>query len=518
MLFTSLFNRHSFGTFSLTWGAVCLALMAQTVQAAPPPTAQPTPIRHVVLISIDGLHEFDMTRFIHDHPKSALAQLARQGVQYRQSFTPAPADSFPGLMALVTGGTPGQTGVFYDVSYDRALSPAGSDCHTTGAVAAFDEKVDRPGVDGGLPTIDPALLPRDPRRDCAPVYPHQYLRVNTVFNVIHAAGGYTAWTDKHPVYEIVNGPDGHGVDDLYTPEIGADAEGNLSAGEDKITASIHRTEAYDDGKMTAVLNELSGRTHDGSRAAPVPMLTGLNLQAVNVGQKTAGYRNAQGQPTPGLEGAIAHCDFELQRLRDTLAQQHLTQSTLVIVAAKHGNGPVAPGTVRRIDRTKLEAVIDHAAPEQTAQLTVDRGALLWLKSPADLPAVRAALLRHQAELGIDSILSGAALAQHFGVSIHDARLPDVMIKTGAGVIYVKPGDQKLAEHGGWRANDRHVALLIASPALANPGRVIHTSVSNTQVAPTILWSLGLPPAQLEAVAAGHVAPLPGLRWVSALHS
>ena len=34
------------------------------------------------------------------------------------------------MIALVTGALPKQTGVFYDDTWDRALSPAGSDCST----------------------------------------------------------------------------------------------------------------------------------------------------------------------------------------------------------------------------------------------------------------------------------------------------------------------------------------------------------------------------------------------------
>uniref|UniRef100_UPI002AD59ED8 alkaline phosphatase family protein n=1 Tax=Halothiobacillus sp. TaxID=1891311 RepID=UPI002AD59ED8 len=99
---------------------------ALTLACAPASHAAPvTPIQHVVLISIDGLHAFDLRHFIKTHPHSTLADLARHGVEYSQDFTPAPADSFPGLMALTTGGTPGQTGIYYDVSYDRALSPPG---------------------------------------------------------------------------------------------------------------------------------------------------------------------------------------------------------------------------------------------------------------------------------------------------------------------------------------------------------------------------------------------------------
>ena len=53
--------------------------------------------------------------------------------------------------------------------------------------------------------IDPALLPVDPRT-CTPVYPHSYLKVNTVFEVLRAHGLRPAWSDKHPAYDILQGP------------------------------------------------------------------------------------------------------------------------------------------------------------------------------------------------------------------------------------------------------------------------------------------------------------------------
>jgi len=54
---------------------------------------------------------------------------------------------------------------------------------------------------------------------CVPVFPHQFVKVNTIFEVIRAHGGQTAWSDKHPAYDIVNGPSGKGVQDLFTPEV-----------------------------------------------------------------------------------------------------------------------------------------------------------------------------------------------------------------------------------------------------------------------------------------------------------
>jgi hypothetical protein len=52
------------------------------------------------------------------------------------------------------------------------------------------------------------------------VWPWNFVRTNTIFGVIHAAGGYTAWSDKHPAYSAVSGPgNGSNLDDYYSPEI-----------------------------------------------------------------------------------------------------------------------------------------------------------------------------------------------------------------------------------------------------------------------------------------------------------
>jgi predicted AlkP superfamily pyrophosphatase or phosphodiesterase len=63
-------------------------------------------IRHVLLISVDGLHALDVSNYVSNHPGSALAELSRAGVTYTGAHTPANSDSFPRLLALVTGGSP----------------------------------------------------------------------------------------------------------------------------------------------------------------------------------------------------------------------------------------------------------------------------------------------------------------------------------------------------------------------------------------------------------------------------
>src|SRR5205807_6624862 len=106
--------------------------------------AQSNNIQHVLLISVDGLHALDVSRYIESHPHSALAELASHGVTYTNARTPANSDSFPGLLALVTGGSPLSHGLFYDVSYDRTIfDPTNVTCSgPAGNLMAFDESID----------------------------------------------------------------------------------------------------------------------------------------------------------------------------------------------------------------------------------------------------------------------------------------------------------------------------------------------------------------------------------------
>jgi len=89
----------------------------------------PRRVDHVLLISVDGMHALDAARYIASHPQSALAELSSHGTMYTDANTPQLSDSFPGLLALVTGGSPVSTGFFYDVSYDRTIFDPKHDLH-----------------------------------------------------------------------------------------------------------------------------------------------------------------------------------------------------------------------------------------------------------------------------------------------------------------------------------------------------------------------------------------------------
>src|SRR3989442_13950824 len=170
---------------------------------------------------------------------------------------------------MVTGGSPLSTGVMFENSYDRSLSPPGSKCATISTAVVYDSSIDHNlnAVDAG--GINPQTLPLNPARGCTPVYPHNYVRVNNIFEVIKQAGGRTAWSDKHPAYEFLNGPSVKGVDDLYTPEI------TLATGV-TTTNSFSLTMAYDDMKVAAIVNEINGYDHSGTTWVGTPAVFGMN--------------------------------------------------------------------------------------------------------------------------------------------------------------------------------------------------------------------------------------------------
>ena len=495
------------------WLAAGLAAGLLTAAGA---RAKAPPIQHVLLISVDGMHAIDLADFVERQPHSALAFLAAHGLTYADATTPWPSDSFPGLLAMVTGGTPEITGVFYDDSYDRRLSPPGSACRTRGAAVVYNEKIDMSlhAARAGEIRIDPAKLPLDPERGCSPVYPHQYLRVNTAFNVITAMGGLTAWADKHPAYEILDGPSGNGVADLYTPEIGANAESRSGRANSGITGSLHSVQRYDAAKVAAVINEIDGFNHDGNKRVGVPELFGLNFQALNVAQKlpTGGYREHGAAPGAAVVNAMRGVDQGIGSMLAALRRRNLLQSTLVIVSAKSGNCPMDRAKAHIVDRKLIPGLLDRAWPGAVAHVTADDIMLIWLRDQARAESAAQLLRANAAPLGIERVYAGAALRLLFGNPMHDPRIPDIVVLPRLGTIYAARGAKKIAEHGGFHRCDTHVGLLVSAPGVFAHGRLMRLPVATMQIAPTILAALGINPRALQAVRMEHTQALAGTEF------
>ncbi len=502
-------------------------------------------IKHVLLISVDGMHALDFANCAKGTGDGEpfcpnLAGLAGHGVNYLAASTTMPSDSFPGTVGLITGGTPRSAGVYYDVSYDRALSPP---AQTTpyglmggpglcpaqiGSVVAFDEEIDNDltKLNGGG-SINPNYLPRDPNNNCAPVYPHNFLRDNTIFEVIRASGGYTAFSDKHPAYDFFNGPSGQGVNDLYSPEInsnvvplpgvaGCGAVPDPSADLTAWTNSFANIRCYDSIKVGIILNEIDGKNHDGSASAPVPTLFGMNFQAVSVGQKlvengvTGGYTDAFGTPSTSLLSEIQFVDRSVGQMVAELKRRGLYDSTLIIVTAKHGQSPIDPKRVLRIPA-------DNASDQSPASLlgsqvagsSQDDVSLLWLADQTQTASAVATLNENEQTIGGGEIYSGRSLELMFSDPLVDSRTPDIIVTPDVGVIYTG-SKKKVAEHGGFAHDDVNVLMIVANPAFS--AKTVTQPVRTVQVAPTVLKSLGLNPSSLRAVRVEGTQVLPGLTF------
>ncbi len=510
-----------------------------------PTTPAPTPAPHVLLLSIDGLHASDLAKWTAANPDSALASLASQGLNYTNAQAPFPSDSFPGLLALVTGGTPRSTGVYYDNSYDRSLYPPGSNCTgPVGANALYDESIDKNfhALDGGG-GFDTSKLPLAKSASaCTPVTPHEFLRVNTIFNVAHDAGLRTAWSDKHRAYDLVNGHQGGGVDDLYTPEIASNPDGSGTAGSTDYTGSEGSVQLYDDTKVKALLNEIQGKTHDGSSAPGVPAIFGMNFQAVSVGEKlpasgfgadpagcpgtpatacpfVGGY-DAAGNFTGNMYSAISFVDRELASLMSALKANGLSSSTEIILTAKHGQSPIDATKLKRVDdrivANDITSTTGGAADGTDSLYTNDDGSFVWLSSAlqsktaamvSKFKSDAAALdLNNPPNGAIDGVIAGDTLKYVFGDPATDPRVPDAVLQPKPGGLY-SLSKKKVAEHGGGSSDDRHVALIVMDPHRASGGAV-STGVQTTGVPSTILQFLGLDPNKLQSVQQEHTGALP----------
>lgn len=157
----------------------------------------------------------DLETYVGLKPKSALAELTEHAVWYKNVHASMPTDSFPGTAALYTGATPRTHGLWYDNTWDRTYYTFSAGCSgPIGFNVVCDESIDIDStkIDGGG-GFDLRNLPYQKTAwgSCEVLLPHNLLRSKTIFEVIRESGGMTKLTDKHPAYEIFNGPSGTGV-------------------------------------------------------------------------------------------------------------------------------------------------------------------------------------------------------------------------------------------------------------------------------------------------------------------
>jgi Type I phosphodiesterase / nucleotide pyrophosphatase len=536
-----------------------------------------TPIKRVLLISVDGMHAVDylncangVSTINNGKPFCpALAALGKTGVNYVAASTTKTSDSFPGLTGIITGGSPAYTGVYYDVAYSRNFDapakttgngllagPCTPFAAPTGTTSEYEEGIDRdqtklnggaPGAgltDGGINSIDPQRLIRDPNNGCNPVWPWDFVRANSIFSVIHQNGGYAAWSDKHPAYSsAASGLGPAALDDFYAPEINSDvialpgvvtptgaacnpirdANADLTAW----TNSFQNIQCYDTLKVNAILNEIDGKNHLGTKQTQVPTIFGMNFQALSVGQKliessnstTGGYLDAAATPGSALLTEFQFVDASIGAFVSELKKQGLYDSTLIVITAKHGQSPIDPSRYvsQLINGTSPATLLSAAGYLPASESTTGGGigpteddvSLLWLSNSSDTLAAVGILEANASSTGIalGQIYYGPSLVLNYNDPTVDPRTPDIIVTPNVGVTY-SGSTSKLSEHGGFAHDDTNVILLLSNPSFKP--NTVREGVGTVQVAPTILQALGLNPSALTAVRAEGTSVLPAV--------
>jgi Type I phosphodiesterase / nucleotide pyrophosphatase len=489
-------------------------------------------IRRVLVISIDGMHALDMGLWVKSHPTSALGKLSAQGVNYTNASTTKPGDSIPATVGIFTGGSAAIGGMYYDDAYNRAwFAPTNVTCSgTPGAVIDLKFAINlNPDGTGG---VDPAKMPRQMVNGvCTPVLPHNMMRLNTVFEVVRSTLGPTAYSEKRPSYDFLNGPSGTGVTDLYAPEINCQPHYTTPPPAAPVGTcanallSLMDTEAFDDLRVQSVINEIDGKDHTGTSSVGVPVLFGMNFQALNAAKKDSlggGYADDLGTPNSALMDALLHTDASIGRMVTELANQGLTSTTAIIITAKHGESSLDPSK-RVIDTTSaIQNVLTPAGfgPKSIAKLTEKTAALIWLTNQSDMAGVAGVLTlkANETALNIAQILSGESLKLLWPDPLTDPATPDIIVVPNLGVNFEPTLNTALpavqAEHGGLNENEIHVPLLVVGGSTngnaIKPG-IIRAAVTTTQIAPTILELLNLDPNALQAVQLENVGVLAGLK-------
>ena len=185
--------------------------------------------------------------------------------------------------------------------------------------------------------LNPATYPVDPKT-CQPIMPWDYLKVNSIFQVIQNAGMRTAWSDKHAIYTSFNG---HWFGWQQHRRLLRPGD-RLAGGRAKRRAvpdryATGRTTTPPPSSTTATRcrrssTRLNGYDHSGQNKVGVPAILGMNFQTVSVAEKVdspstltknpdgtytegpvelAGYYPGTTTPRPLLASALDYVNAQL---------------------------------------------------------------------------------------------------------------------------------------------------------------------------------------------------------------
>jgi hypothetical protein len=204
-----------------------------------------------------------------------------------------------------------------------------------------------------------------------------------------------------------------------------------------------------------------------------------------------GYVTVNGQQVPGplLQSALDYVNDALQQMADTIQADGETDSTAIILTAKHGQSPLNNSQLQRIDDGPIIAGVNAAwAAEHPSNRrwsskrptttgccggcrTARRRRLTSSRTTCGRTAPRRSTTparRSPSSTPAWRRSSPASSRRVLRRPNSDPHHPDVFGIAQVGTIYTT--GSKIAEHGGDNPGDRDVPLVVYAPGTVRPGQ------------------------------------------------
>ncbi|MGA2864672.1 MAG: nucleotide pyrophosphatase/phosphodiesterase family protein [Verrucomicrobiota bacterium] len=429
----------------------------------------------VVLLVWDGLRP----DFVTEENTPTLVKLARQGVTFKNHHPVYISATEVNGTALATGVYPGQSGIVGNKEY-------------------------RPALDATKPIMTASLAAI---RKADALTGNHYLAFPTVAEILHAQGLRTVIAGAKPVAllhdRFPRSDDRQGVD-LFAgkvlPEaLAAKLAGQLGPFPAKAKSSPER-DAWTTEALTGPLWEKG-----------VPPFSVLWLSEPDSSQ------HLHGPGSPAALAAIKSADQNLARVLAALAQKGLREQTDIIVVSDHGFSTVARNTdvAKALNEHGFHAgrEFPEPGPRQGDILVVGNGGSAFLYVTGHEPALVKKVVHFlQAQPFCGVVLTRQPVAGAF--SLEQARLnaataPDIVLSLRwnrdrnqhgtPGQLCSDQSDYGPGQgmHGSLSPFDMHNTCVAAGPDFRH-GVLDDLPTGNIDIAPTVLWLLGVQPSQKQS--------------------
>lgn len=438
-----------------------LSVLVAASAAFSPALVSAEEVKHVVLISVDGLAASYL-----DDPKAelpTLRMLMKQGTRAEGMITTFPSVTWPSHTSLITGTTAAKHGVIGN--------------------SVFDRRASRELIYIGDPELEKA----------------DAIKVPTLYDVAHAAGlkcGSVIWPCCNGAKSL----------DWVIPD------SNKQAIHDKYTTPGFVAELKEAG---IDISELGKWGWDKKYSSPRDDLyTRVALHLLEKHQANLillhlitpdGVEHAYGPHTPEAYKAVAEADVNVKRVWDALQKPPFAGKSALFVTSDHGFAPIEKLIRPNVEFKRLGLIEtdDKNKPTKRQAWCVAQGgsAFIYLLDDAtrseQLPRVKAALSKLE---GVQRVIDPAEFAA-FGLPTptenHEA--PHLILATGQGYSFngdltgdvIGPATETYRGTHGHLPQPAYMhATFIAAGTGIRSGVKLKT-VNNTDVAPTIARLLRL---------------------------